>query len=473
MKKINVLAVGCNIDTSLLENIYPRINLSIIESPLEITKIHLNIDVLVWSNMIPLRPNDLEILTNLKFIINWGTNSNNIDRNILGSDQCSVLFINDYSTNTVAKFGIDKLNEYLDNTVSSKRISKLKIGIIGLGKIGFTIAKMLEQKGIKNISYNARSDKKISEYKFMSAEDIISKNDFVIIVTSSDKVFETRNLNNPGLTILNLCSDHLFATGEIDRLLDQNRIEMYMSDNKRTDINSDKALFFGKIAHKSPVSIVNKHNKLIYFLKRIYMTVAGEEQYVYYGRHGETEWNREGIYQGRLDSPPTETGVAQATRMGEFLVGKGIAEIHASPLGRSKATSKIVGEILGITPKIHGFLREQHFGSLQGMSKKDAREKHSGFFDSRSSNPWSKLYTPYPDGGESYFDVYDRVHDDYLELLAKSEGNIVFIGHESINRILRGITRDLDPADMVDNRQANNEIVEVNLATLEERVIKL
>lgn len=203
------------------------------------------------------------------------------------------------------------------------------------------------------------------------------------------------------------------------------------------------------------------------------MNKFGEVQSVYLDRHGETFWNLKGIYQGRLDSSLTPKGVEQTDRKAAFFADKSITAIHTSPLGRAKQTANRVGAALGIKPKIHGFLREQDFGSLQGMPKDEARKAHAGFFESRSSNPWSKLYTPYPGGGESYFDVYDRVHDEYLALLAKSEGNVVFFGHESINRILRGITKGLEAYEMVQDRQANNQIVEINLRDMSEGVIEL
>ena len=37
---------------------------------------------------------------------------------------------------------------------------------------------------------------------------------------------------------------------------------------------------------------------------------------VYLARHGETEWNREGVFRGRKDFPLNETGKAQAGKTG-------------------------------------------------------------------------------------------------------------------------------------------------------------
>ena len=53
------------------------------------------------------------------------------------------------------------------------------------------------------------------------------------------------------------------------------------------------------------------------------------------------------------------------------------------------------------------------------------------------------------------------------------EGDAVFVGHESINRMLRGSARGLEPAEMVGHRQANNELIVLDLATATETVIRL
>ena len=62
-------------------------------------------------------------------------------------------------------------------------------------------------------------------------------------------------------------------------------------------------------------------------------------------RHGETEWNREGIFQGVHDSPLTATGREQAAHQGKILdrviSDWSAVDIYSSPQGRAKMTAKI------------------------------------------------------------------------------------------------------------------------------------
>src|SRR6476620_3993740 len=66
-------------------------------------------------------------------------------------------------------------------------------------------------------------------------------------------------------------------------------------------------------------------------------------------RHGETEWNRARRYQGWLDSPLTQEGIAQAETIGRLLCRlpqAEAAEIVASPIGRARRTAEIIAECL-------------------------------------------------------------------------------------------------------------------------------
>lgn len=85
-------------------------------------------------------------------------------------------------------------------------------------------------------------------------------------------------------------------------------------------------------------------------------------------RHGETEWNRKGIIQGRHDIPLNQTGRRQAEATMKKLKGKTIHGIFSSPLIRALETAQIIAQGLGYNAPIQTIpaLRERDFGSADG-----------------------------------------------------------------------------------------------------------
>lgn len=176
-------------------------------------------------------------------------------------------------------------------------------------------------------------------------------------------------------------------------------------------------------------------------------------------RHGKTLWNEEGTYQGTLDSSLSETGRAQALRIADFLSSRGISRMYVSPLGRAQETAGILREKLQCAIEVVDDFHEMDFGVFQGKPQKAIKELFADFFDERKQ---CKLYTPFPDG-ESYYDVYLRVLHKTLAIAAENKGNIAIVGHESINRIIRGIIEDRPLEEVVHLHQKNNEVIEYRL----------
>jgi broad specificity phosphatase PhoE len=85
-------------------------------------------------------------------------------------------------------------------------------------------------------------------------------------------------------------------------------------------------------------------------------------------RHGETDWNAQGISQGNVDIPLNATGLAQARSAAAKLHHRGIATIVASPLSRARVTAEIAGEALGLPVAIDPDLREVSFGVQEGQA---------------------------------------------------------------------------------------------------------
>jgi probable phosphoglycerate mutase len=88
-------------------------------------------------------------------------------------------------------------------------------------------------------------------------------------------------------------------------------------------------------------------------------------------RHGETDWNAQGISQGNVDIPLNAVGLAQARAAAVWLRNRGIATIVASPLSRARVTAEIVAETLALPVQIDDGLREVAFGVQEGQKMTD------------------------------------------------------------------------------------------------------
>ena len=133
-------------------------------------------------------------------------------------------------------------------------------------------------------------------------------------------------------------------------------------------------------------------------------------------RHGETDWNREGRFQGHADPPLNETGRAQAAELAAVLAGIQLAAVYSSPLRRALETAELVAATHGVDPVPIDALREVDVGSWQGLTRAEVGvrfpEQLSRWFD----------YAQGWEDGESYEEMGRRVVSALLELAAAHEG---------------------------------------------------
>jgi broad specificity phosphatase PhoE len=89
-------------------------------------------------------------------------------------------------------------------------------------------------------------------------------------------------------------------------------------------------------------------------------------------RHGETDWNAQGLSQGNVDIPLNPTGIAQAQAAAKLLRRRGIAWIVTSPLSRAWDTAKAVAAELDVPVSVQDDLREVSFGVHEGTAMEGA-----------------------------------------------------------------------------------------------------
>lgn len=93
-------------------------------------------------------------------------------------------------------------------------------------------------------------------------------------------------------------------------------------------------------------------------------------------RHGLTDWNKQGRFQGLTDIPLNEDGLAQAHAAAKRLAGVAVGAIVASPLRRAVQTADIVAAALSRDVTIDAGIIECDFGSLEGQSIHDVMQQH-------------------------------------------------------------------------------------------------
>jgi len=93
-------------------------------------------------------------------------------------------------------------------------------------------------------------------------------------------------------------------------------------------------------------------------------------------RHGATNWNRQGLFQGRTDNPLNADGLAQAHDAASLLREAGITRIVSSPLVRALKTAEIIAAAVSAPLTIDEGIIECDFGSLEGRSIAEVMKEH-------------------------------------------------------------------------------------------------
>ena len=148
---------------------------------------------------------------------------------------------------------------------------------------------------------------------------------------------------------------------------------------------------------------------------------------LYYVRHGETDFNRQGRLQGRRDTVLNAHGRQQAAECGVLLRDL-FARDHrrpqdfkyvASPLKRARETMEIVRATLGLQPhdyEVDARLIEIAYGEWEGLTLQEIETQKASVLSARERDKWDFA----PPGGESYRELADRIGKWYGSLTADS-----------------------------------------------------
>ena len=118
---------------------------------------------------------------------------------------------------------------------------------------------------------------------------------------------------------------------------------------------------------------------------------------LYLARHGETDFNEEGRYQGQRESNLTARGCLQAERLATAMQGLGVQRIISSPLTRCIQSAKPLATRLKLPIEISTDLIEIAHGTWEGRLRSEIEEHDPETMRAWRSQPDSVQF----DGGET------------------------------------------------------------------------
>lgn len=159
-------------------------------------------------------------------------------------------------------------------------------------------------------------------------------------------------------------------------------------------------------------------------------------------RHGETEWNVIGRYQGQADPPLNANGRLQAYALAEKLIDSGLEVLYSSPLKRAAQTAEILAQQLSIPVKFDRRFFEIHQGDWQTRLRSEIEEMYPELFANWETRPWDVT----PPGGEHLSMVQKRVDAALQDILHQyPDGCVGLVAHRIPIALIKMKYQGLEP----------------------------
>lgn len=151
-------------------------------------------------------------------------------------------------------------------------------------------------------------------------------------------------------------------------------------------------------------------------------------------RHGKTEWNLEGRYQGSQgDSPLLPASYEEIHQLAAALQPIHFSHIYASPLKRARDTAMTLKQDLAqpdLTVSILSRLREFNLGKMEGMAFTAVKAQYPTEFDAFRNHP--DQYDPTAIHGESFQQLVKRMLPAIQQIVVanpRREDNVLIVSH--------------------------------------------
>ena len=144
-------------------------------------------------------------------------------------------------------------------------------------------------------------------------------------------------------------------------------------------------------------------------------------------RHGETEWNKLGRFQGQQDIALNPRGLAQAKETARAMADDGVIALYSSPLQRTMQVANEISRLTSVPVVPLPGVKELNLGELEGVTGEEMRTIWPAVYSAWSQDPGT-LSMP---KGESLSQLQDRAWRSLQEVEKAHSGDdvIVVVSH--------------------------------------------
>lgn len=159
-------------------------------------------------------------------------------------------------------------------------------------------------------------------------------------------------------------------------------------------------------------------------------------------RHGETDWNADGRYQGQADVRLNSRGLAQARAAAPLIAALQPSRIVSSDLGRASVTAAELATLTGLSVESEPRLQEINVGEWAGLTNEQVFAAHPDFRDALYAGRDARRSAT----GETGAEAASRVAEALLDIAEGTPDGetVVAVGHGFALRVATVLLLDLD-----------------------------
>lgn len=166
-------------------------------------------------------------------------------------------------------------------------------------------------------------------------------------------------------------------------------------------------------------------------------------------RHGQTAWNVEKVFRGRVDVSLDETGIKQAESLARYLSQWQLEAIYSSPLKRALETASMIARYQKVPVQVAQGLIDMDYGEWQSLPEQEVNKLYPSLYEQWREKPQA-VKIP---GGESLDEVKRRAMEVVNEAVSRYRGSVVLVSHRVVNKILICSLLGLDSSHFWNIRQ--------------------